>query len=290
MSSRLIDVWLEISLTLHSRFADCDLCFIHGINDFGGKFAMHAAKFLDEGVSALLLACPLHSVDLNRFFANLQYRIVVPDLPSHGRSTGIHVHTPSMEALVDAVYDVIKDVALQDSNLIREAGGTVTQTRKTFVAGQSLGGFVAAYVCLYVTHSPLVRSFVADNLLSIRRKYGAPMDTELPVSESFRPTISGGMILCPMLAISPETRPPYLIELIARTISSFASALPLAAANKGKNSEDPTVEQQFEMDPQTYHGKLRVGTGLGILQVRLSQSLRVGQLFSSEAFLLFRRA
>ncbi|GAA5833069.1 hypothetical protein JCM5353_006764 [Sporobolomyces roseus] len=213
---------------------NCDLCFIHGINDFGGKFAMHAAKFLDEG-----------------------YRIVVPDLPSHGRSTGIHVHTPSMEALVDAVYDVIKDVALQDSNLMQEAGGTLTQTRKTFVAGQSLGGFVAAYVCL---------------------KYGAPMDTELPVSESFRPTISGGMILCPMLAISPETRPPYLIELVARTISSFASALPLAAANKGKNSEDPTVEQQFEMDPQTYHGKLRVGTGLGILQGLIDINTKMNHL------------
>lgn len=92
------------------------------------------------------------------------------------------------------------------------------------------------------------------------------MDTELPVTASFRPTISGGMILCPMLAISPETRPHFLIESIARLISSFASALPLASANKGKNSEDPTVEEQFEQDPQTYHGKLRVGTGLGILK------------------------
>ncbi|GAA5892486.1 uncharacterized protein JCM6883_007375 [Sporobolomyces salmoneus] len=199
-----------------------DLCFIHGINDFGGKFAVHAAKFLDEG-----------------------YRIVVPDLPSHGRSTGIHVHCPSMEALVDAVYAVVKDVALQDSHLVREAGGAFTQARKTFIAGQSLGGFTAAYVCL---------------------KYGAPIDTDLPVTESFRPSIAGSMILCPMLAVSPETRPPFIVELVARLISSFASALPLAAANKGKNSEDPQVEQQFESDPQTYHGKLRVGTGLGILQ------------------------
>lgn len=53
-----------------------------------------------------------------------------------------------MEALVDAVYEVVKDVALQDSQLVREAGGSYTQTRKTFVAGQSLGGFTAAYVCL----------------------------------------------------------------------------------------------------------------------------------------------
>jgi len=30
--------------------ADSDLVFIHGINDFGGKFAMHADKFLDAGV------------------------------------------------------------------------------------------------------------------------------------------------------------------------------------------------------------------------------------------------
>lgn len=59
-----------------------------------------------------------------------------------------------MEALVDAVYEVIKDVALQDSKLIQEAGGAYTQTRKTFVAGQSLGGFTAAYVCLCVSFFP----------------------------------------------------------------------------------------------------------------------------------------
>ena len=85
---------------------------------------------------------------LNRFASILQYRVVVPDLPGHGRSTGIHVHCPSMEALVDAVYEVVKDVALQDSQLVRAAGGSYTQKRKTFVAGQSLGGFTAAYVCL----------------------------------------------------------------------------------------------------------------------------------------------
>jgi len=61
-----------------------------------------------------------------------------------------------MEALVDAVYEVIKDVACQDSKLIQEAGGAYTQTRKTFVAGQSLGGFTAAYVCLYVNEVPFL--------------------------------------------------------------------------------------------------------------------------------------
>ena len=44
--------------------------------DFGGKFAEHARTFLDEG-----------------------YRVIVPDLPSHGRSTGIHVHLPDLDLL-----------------------------------------------------------------------------------------------------------------------------------------------------------------------------------------------
>ena len=29
---------------------ECDLVFCHGINDYGGKFAVHADKFLDAGV------------------------------------------------------------------------------------------------------------------------------------------------------------------------------------------------------------------------------------------------
>ncbi|GJN89703.1 hypothetical protein Rhopal_002690-T1 [Rhodotorula paludigena] len=202
---------------------EADLVFLHGVNDYGGKFAMHADKFLDAG-----------------------YRVIVPDLPSHGRSTGIHVHNPSMEALADAVYEVIKDVALEDSRLVQEAGGSYTQTRKIYVAGQSLGGFTATLTCL---------------------KYGAPLDTSLPAAknESFRPTISGGIILCPMLAISPDSRPSYAVELFARLIASVAGPFPLAAANKGKNSEDPDVEEVFNRDPQTYHGKLRIATGLAIL-------------------------
>ena len=73
-----------------------------------------------------------------------------------------------------------------------------------------------------------------------------------------------------MLAISPTSRPSYLVELVGRALASVAGPLPLASANKGKNSEDPEVEEVFNRDPQTYHGKLRIATGLAILQVRLS--------------------
>ncbi|GAA5986427.1 hypothetical protein JCM10908_003750 [Rhodotorula pacifica] len=215
--------------TKGSEDKESDLVFCHGINDYGGKFAVHAAKFLDAG-----------------------YRVIVPDLPGHGRSTGIHVYAPRMEHLADAVYAVIKDVALQDSRLVAEEGRgaegkSYTQTRKVFVAGQSLGGFTATLTCL---------------------KYGAPLDTSLPAASraSFRPTISGGLFLCPMLAISPESRPSYAVELVARLLASVAGPMPFASANKGKNSEDPAVEEQFNQDPQTYSGKLRIATGLAVLQ------------------------
>ncbi|GAA5970551.1 hypothetical protein JCM11641_007350 [Rhodosporidiobolus odoratus] len=210
---------------------EADLVWCHGINDYGGKFAVHAPLFLDAG-----------------------YRIIVPDLPSHGRSTGIHVHIPEMEALADAVYAVTRDVCLQDSKLVAEREGGevhVTQTRKVFVAGQSLGGFTAVYTCL---------------------KYGTPPTTSLPPSSGhssstlFHPTLSGGIFLCPMLAISPESRPWKLVETVARGLSWFAGVVPFAEANKGKNSEDGEVEREFEADPQTYHGKLRIATGLAILQ------------------------
>ena len=55
-----------------------------------------------------------------------------------------------------------------------------------------------------------------------------------------------------MLAIAGDSRPSMLIEYVARAISYFAGALPLASANKGKNSEDTSSEEQFLMDPQTY--------------------------------------
>ena len=55
-----------------------------------------------------------------------------------------------------------------------------------------------------------------------------------------------------MLEISHETRPHWAVEAVARRIAYFAGPLPFATANKGKNSEDPTVEEQFNLDPQTY--------------------------------------
>lgn len=71
-----------------------------------------------------------------------------------------------------------------DASAAKEAG-TIEQKRKVFIAGQSLGGFVAAATCL---------------------KYGSLSDTALAVDQEFRPEISGGV------------RPPHLPVSAVRSI------------------------------------------------------------------------
>jgi len=92
----------------------CDLVMLHGLDCYGGKYAPHVRRFLDLG-----------------------YRIIVPDLPSHGRSTGVHSHIDSANQLSDAVYHVLKD---------REAWSRMPN--KTFLIGSSMGGWTCLSYCL----------------------------------------------------------------------------------------------------------------------------------------------
>ncbi|KAH9442750.1 hypothetical protein Pst134EA_031567 [Puccinia striiformis f. sp. tritici] len=194
---------------------ELDLLFCHGICEYGGAFAKNAKKFLDAG-----------------------YRLIVPDFPSHGRSTGFHAHLTNLDCLAHTVHMVLGDVIKRDS----VAG---LAQRPVIVVGQSMGGFATVlYGLLY--HSPTVKS--------------RPTLTGLP-----QPKLLGLIPLCPMLAIAPDSRPAYLVELFARMVCGFAGRLALANANKGKNTPDSWFEAQFKLDPQSYTGDLRISTGLNIL-------------------------
>ena len=62
-----------------------------------------------------------------------------------------------------------------------------------------------------------------------------------------------------------ESTPNILVQYIARLLIKIGLGwLPLAPANKGKSST-PENEAKFFSDPQTYHGNLRVATGLQLL-------------------------
>ncbi|OAV85977.1 hypothetical protein PTTG_07117 [Puccinia triticina 1-1 BBBD Race 1] len=195
---------------------ELDLLYCHGICEYGGTFSRNARKFLDAG-----------------------YRLIVPDLPSHGRSTGFHAYLTNLDCLAHAVHAVLADIIKRDS-----AAGRAQ--RPVIVAGQSMGGFTTVlYGLLY--HSPAVKS--------------RPVIRGLP-----QPKLLGLIPLCPMLAIAPDSRPAYVVELFARAVSRFAGRMPLANANKGKNTPDSWFEDQFRCDPQSYTGNLRISTGLKILK------------------------
>lgn len=70
-------------------------------------FASHARFFLDQGI-----------------------RLIIPDLPSHGRSSGLHTHVKSTQQLPDAIHLVLREVQ-------QKAQGS----RKLFIFGQSMGGY-----------------------------------------------------------------------------------------------------------------------------------------------------
>lgn len=54
--------------------------------------------------------------------------------------------------------------------------------------------------------------------------------------------------MCPMVEVSPESRPSAAIEMLGRAIVRFAGSLPLAASIRGKVSDDPRVEEDFFSD------------------------------------------
>jgi len=81
-----------------------------------------------------------------------------------------------------------------------------------------------------------------------------------------------------MLQISPESRPSVLVEYFGRAVAMFAGRYPLAEAHRGKGSEDPAADEEFELDPQTYSGKLRIRTGLAMLQGILNINQRLEEV------------
>ena len=98
---------------------------------------------------------------------------------------------PDFTVCVTGVYEVLRAVLEHDHKLDQAANPHSTmpfkQTRELFVGGQSLGGWVAAATCL---------------------RFGSTVQiTQEEVEDPYKPTINGGVFLCPLLAVVPGSRP-----------------------------------------------------------------------------------
>ncbi|PWZ02965.1 alpha/beta-hydrolase [Testicularia cyperi] len=257
-----------------------DIVLVHGINDYAGKLAPHALHFMERG-----------------------FRVIAIDLPSFGRSTGLHGHLPSMKINARAMHAVVMDVRTWDE----EEGvlGVAGRERKLFAEGHSMGGFTALYyAALYppltqgedggpdlalkqvpsqqskaISEEEAVeealnahertsssRSSKAINGANGTNGSGPEVESSVELNPPpYRPSLSGVAVAAPMITISAHSRPSVAIEYIAKVLRFFAGRLPLASAIKGNVSDDPRVEKEFETDPMTYKGKVRISTGLAIL-------------------------
>lgn len=169
------------------------------------------------------------------------FRVIALDMPSFGRSSGLHSYLYTMRWNVDALDAVMYHVRTFDEaeNLPNLA------TRKRFAQGSSMGGFTVLYHC--ALHPPVAT-----------KAQGGPETHD-------RLALDGIAVSAPMLRIAPESRPNMFVEMVGRLISLVAGRLPLARAIKGNVSDDPKVEFYARQDPQVYHGLVRVDTGLAII-------------------------
>ncbi|CAG8776456.1 12626_t:CDS:1, partial [Cetraspora pellucida] len=109
---------------------DVDVFYVHGLNDYGGRFAEVCKPFLEQG-----------------------FRVIALDLPGFGRSSGLHAYFSDIKELTDAVHLVI--------NHVKEQNALVNKRRKTILIGESLGGMI---VLTYAIKHP--ETFDAFNVLA----------------------------------------------------------------------------------------------------------------------------
>ncbi|CDS00667.1 hypothetical protein, partial [Sporisorium scitamineum] len=236
---------------LESEQLHSDIVMAHGINDYAGKLAPHALHFMKRG-----------------------FRVIAIDLPSFGRSTGLHGYLPSMKINARAMHAVVMDVSMWDeeSGLLGKAG----RERKLFAEGHSMGAFtVLYYAALYPPLEPgndggpdlslkqvpseQAKTVTDEELVeeALHAHERTPLAHHVPEHTNgssstavlpnkpapYRPSLSGVAVAAPMITISSQSRPNKAIEYIAHILRFFAGRLPLASAIKGNVSDDPRVEE-----------------------------------------------
>ena len=211
-------VWYQVwedKLAQRSTGRLADMVFCHGTGVHSGTLASHSRRYLDAG-----------------------YRLIVPDLPSHGYSTGLHVYQARMRGYTDGVRQVIHDVARRDDEL--QGHKTPKQNRRrTFLLGLSFGGLVAT---LYPVYYP-----------AASREDTTDMD-EIP--------IDGVIGVGPLIDYNPKDVKvgPFVRLLTVITRFLYAERLELYVPHKKAVDRDPKVYKQLiDSDPRSHRGSFRVG-------------------------------
>ncbi|KAJ9108735.1 hypothetical protein QFC21_000055 [Naganishia friedmannii] len=169
------------------------------------------------------------------------FRVVLPDMPGvhvdlkqarHGRSTGVHGYLPTARSLPDAVFTVLQDLRTLSSS-------TASPPRKTFLTGTSMGGLTVLYALT-----------TADRFTAEEREK--------------MPPVHGAFAMCPLLDV-PD-RPNAIVTAVGKLLVKVAGKVPLLDGGPlDLISDDARVPAEFRQDPMNYTGKLRIATGIALL-------------------------
>ncbi|RHZ80350.1 hypothetical protein Glove_137g154 [Diversispora epigaea] len=85
-----------------------DILYIHGLNEYGGRFSETCVPYLEQG-----------------------FRVIGLDLPGFGRSSGLHAHFNNCNDLIEAVHEVINHLKISND-----------KKRKLILYGGSMGGMI----------------------------------------------------------------------------------------------------------------------------------------------------
>lgn len=98
------------------------IVFSHGMCDYGAKYIPHV-----DGVLAM------------------GFQVLVPDLPTHGRSTGLHVYLDAPWELTEGIHALLTDVKRLSDD----------PPKKVFLSGSSLGGWTSLAYSMRYPEPPL---------------------------------------------------------------------------------------------------------------------------------------
>lgn len=211
-------VWYQVwedKVAMRATGRKADMIFCHGTGVHSGTLASHSRRYLDAGI-----------------------RLIVPDLPSHGYSTGVHVYQRRGIGYTRGVRQVIHDIDRRDeeeSGVHREK----KEKRARFLLGLSFGGLVAM---LYPVHFPAsLREDTTDM-------------TEIP--------IDGVIGVGPLIDYSRNNiKLGPLVHLLSNALDLLnLTRLELFVPHKKVLDKDPKVYQTLvDQDMRSHRGAFRVG-------------------------------
>jgi acylglycerol lipase len=197
-----------------------DIIVMHGMDAFGAYFAKYAG---------------------NNFTTN-GFRVTVPDLPSHGRTSVLF--NPNTHGLYDDVSIFPKVVDTLLNELLPKY--TPSLSGKVFVIGKSLGGM---------------------HLVNYFSQY------------QHKNQVDGAIFICPAVELSSASKPSFLLEQTVRTLLYFAPWMGnLEAPSNGVHGNicaDPQFEIDFYAEPLNYRGRVKMGSGIALMDSMMSMKEKI---------------